>query len=612
MADRSRLRVQGPAKSRRVVSVVLCLLLGSGIVWAVNHYRVVANIHLAWQEFRESLSREQPSRGTIYDRNLKQLAVTLDRVSVYARTREVENIDATVQNLEEIVPMDKERVQEQLESGTLRVWLATDINEEQEAEIKKRNISGVYLQREEHRFYPNGSRAAHIIGYAEGGIGLAGAELYYDHLLAERKLAMEHADRPVVDSQDLVLTLDLKIQEIVEEILGDVASVGDVSQAMAYLLENGTGELVAAAHIPTFDPNNFTQVAPEILNDRFLEVLPVPSVFQTFFTQLSGLYVANDGVALPWSLVPQAGDESIQKRFLELVGVRENASVDLFGSKGEAVAEEPVFKPVIVARGENGVAPEQMSPMALLDAMGTVLSADVTRPAVVKRIIDAGSGEESILSGEQTLVPLSSDQNMIAVIEQAAPLLKSTAVVGDSGAYYVHDKILTVTGSKWNTAFARFEYIFAEIPAGEHNLSMLIVLQRPTEGPNRKHDVDLIEKIEPKIPRIIILQQVSRTIADVLEPENLDTENFQEKKVLVNNGEELQKGASSKPAVLGIMPDLTGMSLRKSLRLIQGMPLEISIQGSGRVVSQKPLPGTPIKKTTICLLVLEQGASVTP
>lgn len=612
MAQRSRLKVQGPAKSRRVILPVLFVLLCGGTVWLINHYRVVDNIRFFWNDFRESLSREEPSRGTIYDRNLKQLAVTLDRVSAYARTREVENIETTVQTLEGIVPMDKERVQDQLESGTLRVWLATDINEDQETEIRRLNLAGVYLQEEEHRFYPNGSRAAHIVGYAEGGIGLAGAELYYDHLLAERKLALEHSDKPVVDSQDLVLTLDLKIQEIVEELLGDIAGSGYVTQAMAYLLENGTGEIVAAAHIPTFDPNNFTQVEPEVLNNRFLEVLPIPVTFQSYFEQLSGLYAANEGVEVPWCLVPQAEDLAVQKDFLDAVGIKENAFVDLFGGKEEDVVREPAFRPVVVAQRELRVAPERMSPMALLDGLGTLLSADVTRPAIVKKIVDSGTGEESILSGEQALVPLTGDKKMMDVVAQAAPFLKSIALTGESGASYVQGDVLAVSGAKWNTEFAKFKYIFVTIPAGEHGLSMLIVLQESTEGPTKKRDDAFIEKIEPKIPRIIILQQVSGTIADVLEPEDLDIDNFQEQKGPVNNREETQKGASSTPVVMGIMPDLTGMSLRKSLRLIQGMPLEISIQGTGQVVAQKPPPGTPIKETTMCLLILKQGASASP
>jgi cell division protein FtsI (penicillin-binding protein 3) len=60
------------------------------------------------------------------------------------------------------------------------------------------------------------------------------------------------------------------------------------------------------------------------------------------------------------------------------------------------------------------------------------------------------------------------------------------------------------------------------------------------------------------------------------------------------------------------MPDLKGLSLRKSLRLLQGMSLEINLQGTGRVIDQKPRPGSSLKGITECVLFLETQESVVP
>lgn len=613
MSKHSRLKVQGPTKNRRVVySIVLFLLFGLAAWFVEEHFNLVDRVQSVWIEFRENISRGQPPRGTIFDRNLKQLAVTLERVSAYARTREVEDIGATVKALGSVLSFDESRVTDQLQSGTLRVWLAEDINEEQELELEGLGVPGVYLQREEHRFYPNGSRAAHIIGYAEAGIGLAGVELYYDHLLAERKLELQHADKPVIDSQELVLNLDLKIQEMVEEVLGEIGRVVGAESAMTYLVENGTGNIVAAAHIPSFDPNNFTQVPPDVLNDRFLEVLPVPMEFRRYLDELSSLRVEAGNVGLPWSVSAPGRDESFQAAFLDLMGAVEGRIVNLFGEESSDSEENRLFTPVNSSLLRPTAAPVQLSPMGLLSSLATILSGQETEPAVVKKIIDTGSGEESSLEKEVSEVVTSGDERVRSVINQAAPLLKGMSVVGESGAVYLRDQVLTLTGSKWNTEFVLFDYIFVEIPVGEHDLSMLIVLQKSPEEPTRKRKDNVVDIIEAKVARIIILQQVSRTIADVLEREDLEFENFQGRKLSVKNDADGLQAASRRPMVLGVMPDLEGLSLRKSLRLIQGMPLEISIQGSGKVVSQKPPPGTPIKETTPCLLVLKQDTPILP
>ena len=613
MTKHTRLKVQSPAKSRRVVYyIVFFLFLGLSIWLAEEHYRVSERIQITWNAFKENISRGNPPRGTIFDRNLKQMAVTLERVSVYARTREVEEIEKTVKSLGTVLPLDQEHVQEQLQSGVLRVWLAEDISEEQEVAVKALKLPGVYMQREEHRFYPNGSRAAHILGYAEGGIGLAGVELYYDHLLAERKLALQHSNKPIVDSQELVLNLDLKIQEMVEEVLGEIKKNAGAQQAIAYLIENGTGQIVSAAHIPSFDPNNFTQVSPEIFNNRFLEPLPLPAAFRVYFRDLSALYSRKDNDHLPWSVSAVADSLVPNEEFLEKTGVIEGATIDLFDRQAGREEVKPVFSPAEVSSAALSGMPVQMSPMALLDSMATVLSGYVTTPAVVKKIIDAGSGLESVLSGAGMKQKLEGGEGLGTALDEAHPLLESMSSTAASGATYLRDQILAVTGTKWNTEFVLFDFIFVSIPVGENDLSMLIMLSKSPEGPGREHVDKAIEIIETKISRITILQQVSRTIADVLEPEENEEENFQGRKISVKKSEEGLHTNSEVQMVLGVMPDLTGLSLRKSLRMIQGMPLEISIQGTGKVISQKPPPGTPIKQRVACLLILKQESSLKP
>jgi len=232
----ARPRLQNRQRVGRAIFIIAVFIGVAIAAWQLDtRIGVIASLREILGSTTRSKSLAGLSRGIIYDRNLKQIAVTLDRVSVYARKQELESIEKTVQVLAEILSRDEKDLQQQLESSALRVWLAEGISLEQEIAIKSKRLSGVYLQKEEKRFYPNGSQAAHLIGYAENGIGLAGIEHYYDRLLASRK--RQTKEQPLVNSpEDLVLTLDLKIQDILDKIVEEIVKQQKVRQVLAYAM----------------------------------------------------------------------------------------------------------------------------------------------------------------------------------------------------------------------------------------------------------------------------------------------------------------------------------------------------------------------------------------
>jgi cell division protein FtsI (penicillin-binding protein 3) len=135
---------------------------------------------------------------------------------------------------------------------------------------------------------------------------------------------------------------------------------------------------------------------------------------------------------------------------------------------------------------------------------------------------------------------------------------------------------------------------------------MLLVIQRNPETIEEKDEKSLRveELIDEKVERISVLQQISSTVADVLEPEQRRIDNFQG----LSPDESFEEpGETSKKiiSIPGAMPDLVGLSLRKGLRLLEGSPIVISIEGTGRIVQQSPPPGTPLKDNMECKLVLE-------
>ncbi len=144
---------------------------------------------------------------------------------------------------------------------------------------------------------------------------------------------------------------------------------------------------------------------------------------------------------------------------------------------------------------------------------------------------------------------------------------------------------------------------------------MLIVVQRPPLGVSevkseKKKSIE--EIVEEKVERISVLQQIAKSVADVVEPEVGNDGNYQGKNRPATEFSGSAKGVEAEKSVLGVMPDLKGFSLRKSLRLLQGINLELNIQGTGRVVDQKPLAGASLKGVTTCLLILEKQENIAP
>ena len=180
---------------------MLVAVLGGAGYQLEQYYAITTWIKELLHTIQITFSESGSARGTIYDRNLKQLAVTQERVSVYVRTREIDSIQETALRLSELLALDRRKLEDQLESGVLRLWVAKDISQEQELAVKDLQLPGVYLQREEKRYYPNEFRAAHLIGSVENGIGLSGVEYYYDRLLAKRKLKQEKEQQPNISSK---------------------------------------------------------------------------------------------------------------------------------------------------------------------------------------------------------------------------------------------------------------------------------------------------------------------------------------------------------------------------------------------------------------------------
>lgn len=214
-------------------------------------------------------------RGIIYDRNGSPLAISVSADSVYAvpsQVRRSNRIDEIVNALSQVLELDKEEVRDKLNKKVAFQWIKRRVSDEKIKQLKELDLPGINFVEENRRYYPKGKLAAHILGFA--GIdnqGLNGIELTYDKELrgVSGKIMIEydaagreipnamHQYIPPVDGHSLYLTIDETIQYIAERELDQVMKIKQAKRGTIIVLDIKTGDILALANRPVFDPNNF-------------------------------------------------------------------------------------------------------------------------------------------------------------------------------------------------------------------------------------------------------------------------------------------------------------------------------------------------------------------
>ena len=144
------------------------------------------------------------------------------------------------------------------------------------------------------------------------------------------------------------------------------------------------------------------------------------------------------------------------------------------------------------------------------------------------------------------------------------------------------------------------------IPAEQPEMILLLVARDEELLVPEKGSVDFktfCDEIGSVLPSMVALQQIHQNIADIVEVSEGEEQNF--KASVIEGFEGSGTTSITQGKQILIMPDLTGFSLRKSLRLLQSAEVDVSVTGTGRIVSQSPGVGVKIEKGDKCLLILE-------
>ncbi|GIX27612.1 MAG: peptidoglycan synthetase [Burkholderiales bacterium] len=223
-------------------------------------------------------------RGRILDRHGEPLAVSTPVESVWASPEDVPQEGSVLGKLAAILEMDPRallaRIRENPDRGF--VYLKRHLSPEAAARVAALQIEGVFLQREYRRYYPSGEAAAHLIGFTNvDDDGQEGIELAYQDLLkgvpGSRRVIKDRLGRVVEDvrslrepkpGQDLTLSVDRRIQYLAYRELKQAVEKHRARAGGIVVLDSVTGEVLALANVPSYNPNDRAQAKPSRVRNR--------------------------------------------------------------------------------------------------------------------------------------------------------------------------------------------------------------------------------------------------------------------------------------------------------------------------------------------------------
>ncbi len=271
----------------RLVSVGVALVMA----WMGVGYRLVVVQGSRADEYAakgldQRLDREvlAADRGTIFDRDGRELAVTVDATTVYANPQKIDDPETVARLLAPLVGRSPESVLDDLTQDVGFVYIARQLEREDADRVREAQLPGIDFLTEPKRVYPTGRLSAHVIGFArpDDNRGLEGIEYQYDAELAGTpgELLVErdpygrtipqglYSVVPAEPGSDLVLTVQTEIQYAALAALEAAIERTGARAGSIVVVAPETGEILAMVNLPTYDPNDRAGVVPRVMRNR--------------------------------------------------------------------------------------------------------------------------------------------------------------------------------------------------------------------------------------------------------------------------------------------------------------------------------------------------------
>lgn len=610
-------------------------------------------------------------RGLILDRQGRELARSVSVDSFFADPREIENTDEAASSLAQIFKTDADalaaKLKEAKDAHRGFVWLARKVDEEQSKAVEALKIKGVYSVEEYQRRYPNGALAAHVVGFV--GLddkGLAGVEQFYDASLTgepgkvivdadAKRRAFESEGGEAQDGRTVVLTIDQTIQYIVERELSAAVERTQAKRGAAVVLDPHTGEILALANAPAFDPNEASDVSAEARrNDALQNIYEPGSTFKivaytgaleeklitpetkiecpgsisvpgrVIHDHAHGTLTATEALAKSSNVAAikigmKLGNERLYD-YIRRYGFGSKTGVELPGETAGIVHPLSKWQPGSIGSvpigQEVGVTPVQVAAAYATVANGGVRVA----PHLVREVRDTqGNVVERVQPESHRVVSAETASELRGMLEMVtlagtarAAQLKGYSAAGKTGtAQKVDPKTHAYSQTKYVGSFVGFApvenpaaviIVVLDEPIGAHQGGAVAAPVFSTIADQILPYLDVMPDNAPdaKAPAGQLARNVARSTLQAAagglskEHENSAVETVSLPEVAQTaTGGEVVYAAAGERALL--MPDLRGRSVRDVARVCAQLGLELEASGEGLAVRQTPAVGSQVE-----------------
>lgn len=620
---------------------------------------------LAQKQHFKTLSL-QPERGVVFDRNGEKLAVSVMVDSICADPSKISNRAYVAEKIVQVLHTNRNDVLKNLSKSSSFCWLARRIPPDQAKIIEAMNLEGVFLIKEPKRFYPNGDLAGHLIGFAGlDSTGLGGLELKYEQYIkgSEQKLSrsrdakgkmLYRIEKPAPDKEEdydhLILTIDSRIQHMVESQLRQAVQAKGAKGGFAIVMDPRTGEILAMAIEPSFDPNNFYKYTPDkskikTITDCFdpgstfkpfmaAAALQEGAVKETdmFFCENGNYRIANrviheaqrkkHGILSVHDIIKYSSNigsvkiaEKLGKekfyRYIKKFGFGSKTEIDLPGEVSgllRPVKDWTRVDAATVAFGQ-GIS---VTAIQLITALSTIANHGVMmKPFVVRALVNQKG--EVVKSFEPTVVrevlSPSTAKRLTAiltdVVEQEGGTGKNAritdiSVAGKTGTSQKFDSARRVYSSeRVRTSFMGF------FPAKDPQVAILVTLDEPQRdkwggmaaAPVFKNiGEQILTCFKTDLREVPVTATAEVKTNDMMKLDLVSTQDFIPQPAVMEKGMDEQ-----------LLPDFRGMTIREVVKQSKQRMIELKAIGSGWAVAQDPSPGVPIRNCRSCTVTFSNG-----
>jgi cell division protein FtsI (penicillin-binding protein 3) len=651
-----------PAGRQSRTRLRLMLLALSMSLWALVigirlfHLQVLARADYEHQGARQSerTINLDPRRGPILDRNGHPLAFSVDAESLYAVPQDISNPAATATALARALGVDaagRKDLQAQLQKNRAFVWVRRKLDPVTARTVRELQLDGVGFLSENRRYYPKRELASQVLGYVGvDNTGMSGVEYAFEDAIRgraakvvvttdARRRPVGHTERPSTDGHTVVLALDETIQYVAErELDRAMTETGSVS-GVVVVLEPTTGEVLALANRPTFNPNRFAAYPSSRWRNRAVTDAYEPGSIFKIVTAAAGLQehvvdpdevldcgngmieiagtVINDHAAFDRltfkdavvrssdigmiRVAQRVGRENFN-RYMRDFGFGAPSGIDLPGESAGLLRPTAKWSalslPSLSFGQEVGVTAMQMAVAAGAVANGGYLM----KPFVVSRVEDATGRvvkEMKPFVVRKVLEP----ETVFTLTDMLKEVVRSgTGRNAQIPGYVVAGKTGTAQKVDASGHYSMIDHVASFVgfvPAERPALVVLVSLDSP-RGP-RNQGGDVAAPVFARVAeaalryRAIAPDDGARVLRASAPPEGpLVPVAYRPEPVPAEEDEQ-------EP---GLMPDLRGRSAREAAIVAARRGLIVELHGSGTVVAQSPEPGTGIEAGNPCVLTL--------